>query len=211
MAAYCREVKLLSDQLNSIGYAVDNDRLVLQLLTGLNEQFEGISTILQNRDPLPDFNEARSRLTMEEKKKHHHATANANTAATALHVAAAPSASQDSRASQPTRSRSNTSDPPTNRTRGHRRGRHSRDSSRPARTNNNTRPVFPSSWDANPLVAQLAAALQPFLAPPPCPYPSTPRPNPTNGTGILGPRPAQAYTTSYTPTDIDQALYTLSL
>ncbi|XP_021999645.1 uncharacterized protein LOC110896956 [Helianthus annuus] len=91
MAAYCKEVKLLSDQLNSVGCPVDNQRLVLQLLTGLSERYDGISTILQNRDPLPDFNEARSRLTMEEKKKSHQVAANATVSATALATSTQPS------------------------------------------------------------------------------------------------------------------------
>ncbi|XP_022023880.1 uncharacterized protein LOC110924152 [Helianthus annuus] len=37
MAAYCREVKLLSDQLTSVGSPIDNKRLVLLLLAGLTD------------------------------------------------------------------------------------------------------------------------------------------------------------------------------
>ncbi|KAF5791685.1 hypothetical protein HanXRQr2_Chr09g0397581 [Helianthus annuus] len=50
---------------------------------------------------------------------------------------------------------------------------------------------------------------------PPCPCPTAPsRPtnmNNSNGNGILGPHPAQAHHVAYTPTDIEQALYTMSL
>ncbi|KAJ0537260.1 hypothetical protein HanIR_Chr09g0450651 [Helianthus annuus] len=47
---------------------------------------------------------------------------------------------------------------------------------------------------------------------PPCPYPSTNRSNNNSaqGSGILGPRPSQAHT-AYSPTDIEQAMYTMSL
>ncbi|KAF5798085.1 hypothetical protein HanXRQr2_Chr07g0288581 [Helianthus annuus] len=44
---------------------------------------------------------------------------------------------------------------------------------------------------------------------PPCPYPSNP--TPSNNPSILGPRPDQAYAAGFTPTDIQQALYTMSL
>uniref|UniRef100_A0A251V5P6 Uncharacterized protein n=1 Tax=Helianthus annuus TaxID=4232 RepID=A0A251V5P6_HELAN len=43
----------------------------------------------------------------------------------------------------------------------------------------------------------------------PCPYPSTP--NTQTSQGILGPRPDQAHHTNYSPTDIEQALYSLAL
>ncbi|KAJ9565690.1 hypothetical protein OSB04_001656 [Centaurea solstitialis] len=88
MAAYCQEVevKLLADQLASVSAPVDNQRLVLQLLTGLTEHYDGISTILQNREPLPDFHEARSRLLMEETKRRHRTSTSATALATAVSI-----------------------------------------------------------------------------------------------------------------------------
>ncbi|XP_071739528.1 uncharacterized protein [Rutidosis leptorrhynchoides] len=37
MSAYCPELKHLSDQLSNVGPKIENDRLVLQLITGLGE------------------------------------------------------------------------------------------------------------------------------------------------------------------------------
>ncbi|KAJ0830822.1 hypothetical protein HanPSC8_Chr15g0659881 [Helianthus annuus] len=66
--------------------------------------------------------------------------------------------------------------------------------------------VFPSNWTA----AQWAGLLNHNTsAQPPCPYPS--KPAPSSSQGILGPRPDQAHQTTYSPTDIEQALYSLAL
>ncbi|XP_021990975.1 uncharacterized protein LOC110887711 [Helianthus annuus] len=47
VSAYCQLLKILANQLANVGSPVDNERLVLQLLSGLNEQYEGIATIIQ--------------------------------------------------------------------------------------------------------------------------------------------------------------------
>ncbi|XP_022032070.1 uncharacterized protein LOC110933141 [Helianthus annuus] len=49
VSTYCQQLKVLANQLANDGSSVDNDRLVLQLISSLNEQYEGIATILQNR------------------------------------------------------------------------------------------------------------------------------------------------------------------
>ncbi|KAJ0609844.1 hypothetical protein HanHA89_Chr03g0124351 [Helianthus annuus] len=69
----------------------------------------------------------------------------------------------------------------------------------------------PTQWsNNNPYSAQ-----QPFPWPnPPCPYPTTNHPNQTNPaqqSGLLGLRPQQGNYVSYSPTDIEQAMYTMSL
>ncbi|XP_022033085.1 uncharacterized protein LOC110934210 [Helianthus annuus] len=69
MADYCQHAKHIAEQLKSVGSPVDDRMLVIKILTGLTEQYDSISIVLQNRDPLPDFNEVRSRLNMEEQKK----------------------------------------------------------------------------------------------------------------------------------------------
>ncbi|XP_022041143.1 uncharacterized protein LOC110943716 [Helianthus annuus] len=84
MAAYCQQVKHLADQLDNIGAPVDNQRLVTQLLSGLTEQYESIFAVLQHQEPLPEFSERRSRLTMEENKKKSQTTHAAASASTAL-------------------------------------------------------------------------------------------------------------------------------
>ncbi|KAI3498772.1 hypothetical protein L1887_34556 [Cichorium endivia] len=72
MAAYCQEVKNLSDQLTNVEAPVDNQRLVLQLISGLSDQFDSITTLLQQSTPLPDFYTARSKLCLEETRKSLH-------------------------------------------------------------------------------------------------------------------------------------------
>ncbi|XP_074327142.1 uncharacterized protein LOC141665058 [Apium graveolens] len=54
-SAYCEKLKVLADQLANIGSPVSNDRLVLRLVAGLNENYSGIATIIQQSDPLPNF------------------------------------------------------------------------------------------------------------------------------------------------------------
>ncbi|XP_022020313.1 uncharacterized protein LOC110920410 [Helianthus annuus] len=84
VSAYCQQLKVLSDQLASAGSPVYNQSLVLQLISGLNEQYEGIATILQNQDPLPSFYDARSKLIMVESRKAEKALQASQTVATAL-------------------------------------------------------------------------------------------------------------------------------
>ncbi|XP_022013790.1 uncharacterized protein LOC110913249 [Helianthus annuus] len=81
MSAYCQEVKTLSDQLENVGSPVIEEQLVIQLLTGLNEAYGSIATILQNQKPLPAFYEARSALCLKETTK-----ANRVTNDSALHT-----------------------------------------------------------------------------------------------------------------------------
>ncbi|XP_021979127.1 uncharacterized protein LOC110875238 [Helianthus annuus] len=64
-----KTLEVLAGQLANVGSPVDNDRLVLQLIAGLNEQYEGIATILQQQDSLPNFYEARSKVMLVESRK----------------------------------------------------------------------------------------------------------------------------------------------
>ncbi|XP_076902942.1 uncharacterized protein LOC143557857 [Bidens hawaiensis] len=68
--------------------------------------------------------------------------------------------------------------------------------------------VFPNSWTASQWSSLMQHSPPPGTTP--CPYPSAPRTN-TSSAGILGAAPAQAYTATLSPTDIQQALYALSL
>ncbi|MFS7991853.1 putative RNA-directed DNA polymerase [Helianthus anomalus] len=207
MADYCQHAKHLAEQLQSVGSPVDDRMLVIKVLTGLTEQFDSISTVLQNRDPLPDFNEVRSRLTMEEQKKKRQVTRGSQAAATALAATSVPPANATHQSSYYG---------PSNRGRGRSRGGRGRGRSFTGRGNNRTTTqpqnpahpyiVFPSNWTA----AQWASLLNTNnSAQPPCPYPS--RPNSQSSQGILGPCPDQAHHTGYSPTDIEQALYSLAL
>ncbi|XP_022013908.1 uncharacterized protein LOC110913379 [Helianthus annuus] len=60
MSAYYEAVKTIADELSNVDCPLDNHRLVLQLLAGLTGAYEGISTILQSKEPLPSFYEART-------------------------------------------------------------------------------------------------------------------------------------------------------
>ena len=55
VSAYCQELKILANQLSNVDSKIDNIRLVLQLIAGLNEQYKGIATLMQHTKPLPDF------------------------------------------------------------------------------------------------------------------------------------------------------------
>ncbi|XP_021985114.1 uncharacterized protein LOC110881038 [Helianthus annuus] len=115
MADYCQKAKHLADQLDSVGSHIDDRMLVFKILTGLTEQYDGISTVLQNRDPLPDINEVRSRLTREETKEKRHATRAAQSSATALAATVTP---QTQSPTQPAPAYA-----PSDRSRGRARGR----------------------------------------------------------------------------------------
>ncbi|GKB72181.1 retrovirus-related pol polyprotein from transposon TNT 1-94, partial [Tanacetum coccineum] len=83
VSAYCQEHKMLADQLSNVGAPVTNQRLVLQLITGLNESYDDVATIIQHTNPLPPFYEARSKLILKETRKAKQATTAAITAGTA--------------------------------------------------------------------------------------------------------------------------------
>ncbi|XP_022020101.1 uncharacterized protein LOC110920179 [Helianthus annuus] len=80
VSAYYQALKVLSDQLGNVGNPVDNERLVLRLISSLNDQYEGIATILQQQDPLPSFYDARSKLILFEIRKAEQALHAAQTA-----------------------------------------------------------------------------------------------------------------------------------
>ncbi|XP_020219684.1 uncharacterized protein LOC109802680 [Cajanus cajan] len=66
VSAYCQHLKSLSDQLKNVIFPIDNNRLVLQLVSGLTEPYNSVATLIRQSDPLPQFYQARSMLTFEE-------------------------------------------------------------------------------------------------------------------------------------------------
>ena len=66
VSAYCQHLKSLPDQLKNIGFRVNNSRLVLQLVSGLTKPYKGVATLIRQRDPLPQFYQARSMLVLKE-------------------------------------------------------------------------------------------------------------------------------------------------
>ncbi|KAJ8542138.1 hypothetical protein K7X08_017004 [Anisodus acutangulus] len=63
---YCKRLKELADQLRNVDAPVSNDRLVLQMISGFSEAYNGVGTLLRQSNPLPQFYQARSMLTLEE-------------------------------------------------------------------------------------------------------------------------------------------------
>ncbi|KAJ0590551.1 putative RNA-directed DNA polymerase [Helianthus annuus] len=216
MSAYCQEVKIISDQLANVGSPVTENTLVIQLLSGLNEAYGGISSIIANTKPTPTFYEARSQLVLEETTK-----ANRVANETALHTTHAQTQTGTTPSPSPPSANPNSF-------RGRGRGR-SRGRGRGRNTSftNQQYPQWQSGhWPSphyNPTSGPHTRSpswptpTPYFWAVPPCPYPSVPPSRPTTSSpqqGILGPRPQQAYATSessYTPTELDQAFSTFSL
>ncbi|XP_071704236.1 uncharacterized protein [Rutidosis leptorrhynchoides] len=83
-STYCQELKILAIQLGNVGPAIEEDRLVLQLVTGLNESYASLESIISHREKLPSFYEARSMLILEESQKQQSATQAASHASTTL-------------------------------------------------------------------------------------------------------------------------------
>ncbi|XP_076905708.1 uncharacterized protein LOC143561533 [Bidens hawaiensis] len=220
MHAYCQELKVISDQLANVDAPVTEEDLVIQLVTGLNEQYEGIGMIIQNTVPFPTFANARSRVTMEEHRKSHQAASAASAAGHALHATATNSSSQSAPDHRSDMSSDRGRGSGWTRGRGHGRNTWGRGrgsgpgyhnsfnngsgswhnnsfSTRPNQTNSHQNWVSQSSQH-QPWMQQ--APYQPNNWPqPPYPYPTPSRPNTNNqpGAGLLGPRPNQAYATAY--------------
>lgn len=230
-SAFCQELKMLADQLSNVGAPVSNQRLVLQLIAGLNENYDGVATILQQSNPLPPFYEARSRLILEETRKAKRAATAAATADTALLTTGSP---QDNTKGSSSGSLSNShnngqqrgSHRGNNKGRNNGKGRGGRGGSNHGRGGSpqpqqgggqgtQQQRWQPHQWAQYP---PWAAWGQQAWAAPPCPYPtaSWAKP-PTRQPGLLGSRPQQAFSTqapppsSYAPTDIEAAMHTMSL
>ncbi|XP_076950687.1 uncharacterized protein LOC143623732 [Bidens hawaiensis] len=100
--ADCQELKMLSDQLADVDKNIDDTQLVMQLITGLNEAYGPFANILQQLQPLPTFNNARSCLLREETRKAETAMAASKAAGTALHASSnKPESSNTSSPHQP--------------------------------------------------------------------------------------------------------------
>ncbi|XP_071704032.1 uncharacterized protein [Rutidosis leptorrhynchoides] len=83
-AAYCQEIKILADQLRNVGDNVNDDRMVLQLIAGLNKNFDTVGTYFTQLDKLPSFYDARSKLILEETRKKKQVSNNSASIDTAL-------------------------------------------------------------------------------------------------------------------------------
>ncbi|KAI3684681.1 hypothetical protein L6452_33906 [Arctium lappa] len=63
-------LKQIADQLANVGNLVSEQKMVLQLVSGLAKgEYDTIATLIQQSDPLPSFHKARSQLLLEETRR----------------------------------------------------------------------------------------------------------------------------------------------
>ncbi|XP_048503033.1 uncharacterized protein LOC125498792 [Beta vulgaris subsp. vulgaris] len=238
-SAYCQQLKTLSDQLKNVGAPVSNNRLVLQMVSGLTESYNQVATLIRQSDPLPPFYQARSMLTLEEVGLAKKASTGAAMVARNVDDSDAPSDYSQTRHSNHGHNKNHGK----NRGKGGQTGRNSsgKGGGKGGRSSGSGSGDRGGRGQTGPTAGDAAAPGQwPWgwgqLPIPPSPYPTFPwaRPGgpslwarqpaaapPVNGSaGVLGIKPGQqqahhAYTTSTgpvsTPTDIEAAMYTLGL
>ena len=66
MVDYLNHVKAISDSLASIGHAIDESDIILQILAGLPSEYSDVITVMSARHPFPTFLELRSFLLAHE-------------------------------------------------------------------------------------------------------------------------------------------------
>ncbi|XP_021764060.1 uncharacterized protein LOC110728694 [Chenopodium quinoa] len=70
MAAYCKEIKLLADQLSNVDNPVSDRKMVLQMISGLTKgEYDTVATLISQTDPTPSFSKAGSMFFLEETRK----------------------------------------------------------------------------------------------------------------------------------------------
>lgn len=157
---------MLADQLSNVGAPVSNQRLVLRLIAGLNENYDGVATFIQQSSPLPLFYEARSRVILEETRKTKQVSA-AALLTTTHHAAENSLDSTAANTAPPTR---NNTGPRRGNNRNNYKGKHGRGGNtqpqwrpRPSHQGPQWFPQQFPGWGWSP--QQWAA--------PPCPYPTS--------------------------------------
>ncbi|XP_073265390.1 uncharacterized protein [Populus alba] len=229
-SSYCQHLKSLSDQLSNVGSPVTNERLVLQLVSGLTDAYASVGSQIRHGDSLPPFYKARSMLVLEETARMKKASQTSSNSAffvspvahSSGHTAGNPfhhrSNHTSNRSSSTRNSRGGGSGARSSKGRGRGGGRGGQ-----LHQQQYTTPWQPMSsqqqqWSFPPW----AGPWQPW-ATPPCPYPTanhlSHQPSSQRQTGLLGPRPQQAHMaastqqapSSYAPTDIQAAMHTLSI
>ncbi|XP_074270687.1 uncharacterized protein LOC141594577 [Silene latifolia] len=240
ISAYCQALKMLADQLANVGAPVSNNRLVLQLVAGLSEGYDGVATIIQQSDPLPAFYKARSMLTLEETRRNKVTSVTTDSALVVTNTnqndnSSAHSSSNNSRGGNNSRSYNNKgrgghhrggnrgkNGGQNNGGNGSSNGQHNNGyQGRHNGRNNQQHYGGQQAWTWVPFSP---ATAQHGWTPPPCPYPTSGWTTPTTNRGgpsILGPRPQQAFIAQpnsfgsppgmLIPTDIAAAMQTMTL
>jgi len=214
-STYCQHLKALSDQLSNVGAPVSNERLVLQLISGLTDAYATVGSQIRHGDSLPHFYKARSMIILEE-------TTKAKKAATTVDNSVFLTSHDDYASASTGNNRNNNnnnshgSNPRGGRNNG--RGGRGRGRSNGRGRSQPQQPAwFPSPYQQHPW----AYPWEPW-ATPPCPYPTAGAP--PKQSGILGPRPHQANLVTapsvstgqqtpqyYAPTNIQAAMHTFSI
>ncbi|XP_076937369.1 uncharacterized protein LOC143604938 [Bidens hawaiensis] len=220
VSTYCQELKVLSDQLANLNAPVSDPDLVLQLINGLaHSPYDSIGMIISQTKPLPNFFEARSRLTMEEGRR----AGSSSTAATVFYTTVQQPNSQtgcfSSDSSYGTRGHSDSNQRGRGRGgycgrgRGHSRGRGYNNQNQNQHTyfsptNQNYNPgnhnTSSPTWDTKSWGNQSGGPTTtqgqhpqwqttPWQIPP-APHPTVPFSRPNPSPGILGPNPQAHYT-----------------
>jgi hypothetical protein len=229
-SSYCQHLKSLSDQLSNVGSPVTNERLVLQLVSGLTDAYASVGSQIRHGDSLPPFYKARSMLVLEETARTKKAAQTSSISAffvspvahSSGHTAGNPfhhHPNHTSNRSSTTRnSRGGGSGARSSKGRGRGDGRGGQ-----LHQQQYTTPWQPMSsqqqqWSFPPW----AGPWQPW-ATPSCPYLTanhlSHQPSSQRQTNLLGPRPQQAHMIASTPqaqssyalTDIQAAMHTLSI
>ncbi|XP_074299935.1 uncharacterized protein LOC141631120 [Silene latifolia] len=216
-SAYCQALKTLADQLANFGSPVTNDRLVLQLVAGLNDGYKGVATIIQHSDPLPLFYKARSMLILEETSNNPPPAS--DTALVALNQPDSPSPKDSSRQSNNNRNKNNRGNGKKGKNKDNRNNKN-----RQASDDKSSKTTAAVSWTPRMAWYPYGPWVPAPWASPWCPYPTSgwsPQ-QPASSAGILGPRPPQAFmaypysnqappSINYTPTDLGNSFQGMTL
>ncbi|XP_049402894.1 uncharacterized protein LOC125866639 [Solanum stenotomum] len=230
VSSYCQRLKSLADQLKNVGAPVSDSRMVLQLVGGLTRPYRGVGTLIRQSNPLPPFYKARSMLTLEE-------AGLAKEAATESAMVASSDGGPNhgdkqghNKGKNNSGRRNNNGGRKNSGTGGGKNSAGNKGGGRDQQSGGHGGPQHQSQWQQQQPAGSAPWGWYNHGWPiPPCPYPTQgwarpPAPQQPRQAGLLGPRPQQAYFQqagasnpqqgqfgSYTPTDIEAAMHTMSL
>ncbi|XP_021723696.1 uncharacterized protein LOC110691068 [Chenopodium quinoa] len=227
---YCTRLKSLADSLRNVGDAVSDNRMALQLLKGLSEDYKDFRTSVRHLNPLPNFDALRSMLELEEQGNatdvlHSSEEAHLSQSSSAAFnsqqgkaIYESPRNSQPARGGRKPKGKGGKKSGAGSGGRSNQPPQHTpkQSQSAPHHSSSQQRWQYPHPWAYWPA--------------PPCPYPSqalgpmqwAARPSQSSQPqpGLLGSRPQQqayymsdppSHSSGYVPTNIEQAMHTMSL
>jgi len=77
-SSYCQHIKSLSNQLSNVGAPVSNERVVLQLVSGLFDAYATVGSKTCHSEILPPFYKAQPMVVLEETTLSKHTQNNTN-------------------------------------------------------------------------------------------------------------------------------------